>query len=39
MHFGTKADQIEFELPKMEKLDDRMKKIKDKKAKKAANKK
>jgi hypothetical protein len=37
MHFGSKADQIdgnEIEMPKMEKLDHRMKQIKQKKAKK-----
>jgi hypothetical protein len=35
MHFGTKADEIEFELPKLEKLDERMSKIKTKKANKS----
>jgi hypothetical protein len=37
MHFGSKADQIdgnEIQMPKMEKLDNRMKQIKQKKAKK-----
>ncbi len=33
MHFGTKADEIEFELPHMEKLSNRMNKINEKKSK------